>query len=792
MPLFIRLAIRPSGCAADGRCGASALQGLLGGAGLGVQFRNQTLAFSFGVVAVHWLPGLQPLWPCLLALGLGCLLPSRLRVAAMALIGLGWGAHHASTIIQQRVHASCAEAHLSGRIVDLPTRQRLASGIGTQRFLLAPEQASCPLPERVLLNWFDGERVRAGELWRLHVRLKPPRGAANRHGVDRDRWYTRSGIAAQGYVVAGDRIDGARRSRSPPALLAVLRERVRDRLGELPLVNGAIVAALTLGDASAIANSQMELYRRTGTLHLLVISGLHVGIVTAVGFLLGRGIGLLTGVAPKALGSAVALLLAGGYVLLAGAGLSLVRAFTMSATAMLALVAGRSTLPSAVFAYALAAVLVLDPMAPLATGFWLSFGAVAVLLAFFAPRSRQRGASSWVRSALLAQLAIFAIFAPASAVLTGLVHPLGVFVNLVVVPLTTMAVVPLALAGVALLGTVVGPWLLLGADFCIAIVGQVLAVADRMPPLYVVPPGWWLAWLLGAAAALLLPLSKLAVLAVAAGIAALLIAPPLLPSSRLASGEMSVAVLDVGQGTAVVVETARHVLVYDTGPAYPTGTDSGMKVVLPELRARGIDAVDVLVLSHGDLDHVGGAASVLAGVDVGRVMAGEATPGIVAEPCRAGVRWRWDGVRFSLLGPDRRREGNNASCILLIESSSARVLLAGDIEEPVERALAVPPVDVLLVPHHGSATSSTTEFVAMLQPRFAIVSAGWNNRFGHPHPAVLERYRDSGAHVVSTAVSGALRWRSDRADEVVAERCRSSPYWRLGTPAEARLLLPCR
>lgn len=772
---------------------AAALQELLGRRpGLRVGFRNQTLAFSFGAVLAHWLPGVQPLWPCLLALGLGGLPAKRLRVAAMALLGLGWGAFHASWSVQQRVHGSCAEALVTGRVAGLPTHQRLDSGMAMQRFVLAPEQANCPLPGRLLLSWFDGERVRAGELWRLHVRLRSPRGAANRHGFDRDRWFMRSGMTGQGYVVAGERRHGAGAPPSAKARLDAFRERLRDRLRQLPLVHGPIVAALTLGDASAIPSGQAALYRRTGTLHLLVISGLHVGIVTAVGFLLGRGVGLLTGVAPKALGAVAALLLAGGYVLLAGAGLSLVRAFAMSATAMLALLAGRSTMPTAVFAYALAVVLVLDPMAPLAPGFWLSFGAVAVLLAFFAPRSRPRGAGSWVRSAVLAQLAIAAVFAPASAVLTGLIHPLAIFVNLVVVPLTTMAVVPLALAGVALLGSAVGPWLLLGADFCIAVVGEVLAVADAVPPLYVGPPGWWLAWLLAAAAALLLPLSKLALLALGGGVAALLIAPTLLPSAPVASGEMSMTVLDVGQGTAVIVETARHVLVYDTGPAYPTGADSGMNVVLPTLRARGVDHVDLLVLSHGDLDHVGGAASVLAGVEVGRVLAGEATAGVAAEPCRAGRRWRWDGVGFALLAPDGPREGNNASCVLLIETSSARVLLAGDIEKTVERALVVPPVDVLLVPHHGSATSSTAEFVAMLRPRFALVSAGWNNRFGHPHPTVVERYRERGAHVVSTAVSGALRWRSERAGEIVAERCRNSPYWRLGAPAEARLLLPCR
>ena len=243
---------------------------------------------------------------------------------------------------------------------------------------------------------------------------------------------------------------------------------------------------------------------------------------------------------------------------------------------------------------------------------------------------------------------------------------------------------------------------------------------------------------------------------------------------------MEVSILDVGQGTAVLVRTARRTLVYDTGPSFLSGGDTGTSVVLPALRGRGLGFVDLLVLSHADLDHVGGASAVLRGAGIGGVLAGEPVAGVDSRPCLAGAAWRWDGVDFSVVSPPRghRWTGNNASCVLLVETAETRVLLAGDIEAAVERRLDLWEVDVLLVPHHGSATSSTDRFVAATRPRFAVVGAGFENRFGHPNPAVLERYRDAGAHILSTADSGELIWRSDDPGVIEAVRCRDALYWR--------------
>ena len=743
-----------------------------------MDIRNQALAWAAGAIAAHWLPATHPFWPYLLLGGTG-LLPLRYwRVAAAALLGLAWGAYSAEDAVLGRIGAGCSEAAVVGRIDGLPSRRRTASAIAEfaiQSFAFLPEEATCEtLGGPLRLSWYDGPQIRGGERWRLQVRLKPPRGTANVHGFDHDRWLLQNRIVATGYVVAGSRVDAA-----PAWHVDAVRETLRERLRGVVLVNAEVIAALALGDAAGIPAEQMDRYRRTGTMHLLVISGLHVGIVTALGFFLGRWIGLLIGVSAKASGAVAALALAGGYVLLGGAGLALLRAFAMSAAAMLALLAGRSVAPSAVFAYALAIVLLIDPMAPLAIGFWLSFGAVAVLLAAFAPRSRPR---SWLISAVLAQLAITVAFTPLTVPLTGLIHPLSTGVNLVVTPLVTLLAVPLALAGsaaFALSATVLGSWLLIGADWAIAVVGEVLAFADRLAPIYVADPAAWMGWLLAAAAACLLPVSRLALVALVASTVAVLLWPR---GDGVLQGEVDVTVLDVGQGTAVLVQTARHALLYDTGPSFRSGADSGSSVVLPALRGRGLRGLDRVVLSHGDLDHVGGAGAVFAGIHVRSVLAGEPVPGINATPCQAGVRWAWDGVSFSMLNPqpEARSPGNNASCVLLIEANSARALLAGDIERAVEARLDVPTVDLLLVPHHGSLTSSSAPFVAALRPRIAVVAAGFRNRFGHPHPTVVERYRDVGAHVLSTAVSGAVRWRSAHPGTAGVQCGQDAPYWRRG------------
>ena len=736
------------------------------------------LAFSVCAVLAHGLSWAQPLWPYWLAAG-GLALPIRyLRIVAVGALGLGWTGWNVTGALNAPIDAACDEVEIVGRVAGLPTRTAAETDAApADRFEFVVERPSvpdCVADGRIRLLWLAGPGVKGGEAWSLRVRLRPPSATANEHGFDAGRWHARQGTIATGYVTAGRPAAGS--AAGPGAMLDRFRERLREAQRALPLVNPGVLAALTIGDAAAIPREDLERYRRTTTMHLLVISGLHVGVVTAFGFLSGRGIAFLLGVRSKPVAIAGALLCGAGYVLLAGAGLSLVRAFSMSTAAMLALVSGRSGSALGAVSYAAVVVLLVDPMAPLVPGFWLSFGAVAVLLGFFAPRSRRE---SWLLSALKAQLAMALVFAPVVIAIIGLVHPLGVLVNLAAVPLVTVLTVPLALAGTVLIGWPLGEWLLIGADFCVSWCEEILRLADRIRPVYIATGSPWL-FVAGAAAAVcLLPVSRLAKAGLASVVLLVMAWPVLGPPDR-PHGHVEVEVLDVGQGTSVVVRTRGHTLVYDAGPAFQTGADAGSGVVLPALHGRGIDEIDALVLSHSDLDHIGGAESVLAGVDVKSVLAGEAVPGITVEQCVAGMAWQWDGVRFSVVWPPSGRafEGNDASCVLLIETRAQRVLLAGDIGKVAELTLDLPRVDLLLVPHHGSATSSSPALVGMTRPALAVVGAGWDSHFGHPHPAVVERYRSVGAHIVSTAVSGAVRWRSDRPHIVDTVRCRPSPYWR--------------
>ena len=766
---------------------AAAKWAIMPGTGVTMGVRNAAFAFSLGAVVAHWLPAVHSLWMFLACAGIGIALVRQVRLAAALLLGLGWGAVNALDALDRRIDPRCMATSVVGHIVGLPTEVQ-EQGLRSRRFLFMPEASECDLRGALRLTWLDGPRVGGGQRWSLEVRLKSPRASANAHGFDADAWFLRDKLAATGYVVRGGRYEEGMGARpGAGGTLDAIRQGLRDRLERLPLVHGGVLAALTLGDKGSIPRDKIDLYRRTGTMHLLVISGLHVGIVTAFGFLAGRGIGLLATLPPRVTGVATALVFASAYVLLAGAGLSLIRAFVMSLAGMVAVLSGRSSAPSAAYAYALAVVLLIDPMAPLSAGFWLSFGAVAVLLGFFVPRPRLR---SWLISAVVAQLAIAAVFVPATTGITGLIHPLSIGVNLVAVPTVTILVVPLALTGVALIGTPVGPWLLSAADFGVQLLEVVLTNADRIPPLYLTDQGGWLACIVAIAAAGLLPTARLAKGLLASSLAVILLSP----REMVPMGEMDITVLDVGQGTGVLVETANHTLVYDTGPIYLSGRDTGSSVVLPAVRGRGWGRIDTLILSHADVDHIGGAASVLAGFKVGRVLAGEDVPGIDTERCRAGMSWRWDGVAFSFLGPGPRQhlEGNNASCVLLIETASQRALLPGDIEAVVEDRLEFPPVDLLVVPHHGSATSSTPGFVLATRPRFAVVGAGFDNRFGHPHPRVVERYRNIGTHVVSTAEAGAVRWRSTDSDAVAVERCKASPYWRRDRSRPSATAVWCR
>lgn len=671
------------------------------------------------------------------------------------------------------------------------------------------------LPPEILLGWYGGvdpaadgtaalqrspADLRAGDRWQWNVRLKAPHGHVNPHGFDYELWLWEQGLQATGYVRAGARdppprrIDGTWRHPVEQA-----RQHVRDAIFErVPDARLAgVIAALVVGDQGAIERADWDIFRATGVAHLMSISGLHVTMfgwaaAALVGALWRRSGRLCLAWPAQHAGVLGGVALAAGYALFSGWGVPAQRTVLMLSVVGLLKLGAREWPWPHVWLLACAAVVLADPWALTQPGFWLSFVAVGVL--FASGSSREQGAvpspSAWHRAAialrrlLREQWVVTVALTPLSLLLFGQVSIVGLLANLLAIPWVTLVVTPLGLAGMLL------PPLWTLAAFAVEGLGVVLAALAALPhATWSTPsPPLWTA-VLGVAGGLLLAMR------LPAGLRALGV-PLLLPvllwqAPRPPPGEFELLAADVGQGNAVLVRTAVHTLLYDAGPGYSRETDAGQRVLVPLLRANG-ERVDLLVLSHRDSDHTGGAAAVLRMQPQARLLSSleDGHPLQALAPgrrCAAGQSWEWDGVRFEMLHPpsgaaDPKRKPNAVSCVLAIGNGRARVLLAGDIERPQELALVEDTAsalraDVLLVPHHGSKTSSSDPFLDAVRPALALVQAGYRNRFGHPATEVIERYTGRGIVVVASATCGAASWSSRMPHQVRCERRAAPRYW---------------
>jgi competence protein ComEC len=719
------------------------------------------LTYTAGVFAALALPALPPWWVGLLALSLAAL-PWRGRAPYCALaVGFALTLWRAEARLAERWPEAQqhAEVLVEGHIASLPELAREQWSDKAQvlqrtwRFGFVPTDET--LPERIRVSWYRSEATpKAGECWRLKLRLKSPRGSQNPDGFDYEGWLFRQGIGATATVRGAERC-----GTTPFAPVLQARQRLKDRL-EAALPAGparATLIALTLGDDSALRDADWDALRLTGTAHLIAISGFNLAIVAGFAFFLLRWAWPFTArlAAQKAAGLGAALI-ATGYALLAGFEPPVTRALFMLLVGLAALFLHRATPPLRVLALAWGAILLADPFAVLGAGLWLSFGAVAAIAciagAALAP------ARGW-RLALRVQLLLTLLLAPLTLFFfqgTGWIAP---FVNLVAVPLFAL-LTPLALlavAGLALWPGETGPVQLMAQALDLTLQTlHALAAAHADGWLAAAPPPVALA-LAGLGALLLaaprgLPLAPLGLACLAP-----LAVPPLTAPER----GFTLTALDVGQGLAVVIRTARHTLLFDAGPAYDEGFDAGRSVVVPYLIAQGVRRLDTLLISHGDLDHAGGADAVRAALrPIEQRGAGSAIP------CAAGQQWTWDGVRFTVLsGPadavGEREPDNNGGCVLRVEAGRYAALLPADIEKEAEARLRTTQpqalrADVLLAPHHGSRTSSTAAFVDAVNPDVVIFSAGYANSYGHPRAEVVARYESLGSALHMTGHEGAL------------------------------------
>lgn len=779
-------------------------------------------------------------------------------LSAASVLAVGVGAWALTELRAQDRHAtlwsdrSVPDWWVEGVVDDLP--QTLSGPGGGVRFVLAVERAwpvapsdAAPAavpgqnwPSRIELGWWGAtapapQAMVAGQRWRLPVRLRPPHGLSNPHGSDRALWLWERGIGATGSVrsaraaAPGPQQLQAARGHWVARARQSTRERLADRVADPRLVG--VLAALVSGDQAAIGPEEWQVFRATGVAHLMSISGLHITLFAWVarawvGWAWRRSRRLCLGLPAVLAGWWVGLALATGYAVFAGWGLPAQRTVFMLVVVAALRSTARDWPAPAVWLLALAAVVLGDPWALLQPGFWLSFVAVGLLMAGGSSQAFSEGGMPTARADRLATTQGAAAAARAALGRWAWAHwreqwrmslglaPLvllwfhqwsvvGLLANALAIPWVTWVVTPLAL-----LGLVAEP-LWLPAAWALAGLMAVLKTMAAWPWSVLPWPQPDAAWVVMALAGAVLLALRVPVALRALGLGLMLPALLALPP-RPAAGTFWLTALDVGQGSAVLVQTQHHALLFDAGPRWTPTSDAGQRVLLPHLRAQGV-ALNTLVLSHPDQDHIGGTASVLAeqvpqqvlGVLGGHPLAQDprfvpcqthgpalpagrpspAGPPSPAAPSPPGP-WAWDGVAFEVLHPGpqahaKDRPGNADSCVLRVRAAGASALLTGDIDQAVERALAdrLTETTVLVLPHHGSRSASSAALLDATLPRWALLQAGYRNGYGHPHPEVLARLEARGIDWRNSATCGAARFDSAQPDRMNCHRVAAKRYW---------------
>ena len=613
-------------------------------------------------------------------------------------------------------------------------------------------------------------KVKAGQRWQFWLRLKQPHGFMNPGGFDYEGWLYQKKIRATGYV----RINAKKKlfakkldNEASGYSMLILRQNLYDTLTKITSKNkyAGILVALAMGERTGILQEQWQVFRATGTSHLVAISGLHIGLLAGFIFLIVRrlwpycGSAALTVASPR-VAALSALLIAAFYAALSGFAVPAQRALIMLSIVMFSIIKLHKVQSSQVLSLALLLVLLLDPVAVLSAGFWLSFAAVAIISIAASGRLtvdkswRMLGRLQWRVSLALIPLLVF-LFQQAS-----LISPLA---NLIAIPMVSFLVVPLTL-----LATSIASFL---PDFAIVI----FSVADS-----ILNALWWfLSYLADTPVSqwygvkpdvLSLCLASLGfvLLLTPRGwpgkyLGLFLIIPLIWPNTHLPKqGEVEVTLLDVGQGLAAVVQTNEHTLVFDTGPKFSRSFDTGAAVVIPFIRQKGIKKLDMLILSHKDNDHRGGFESIQKEFKIHKLMSSYGEKG--SEACRAGQSWVWDGVFFEMLNPEESlsyKKRNNASCVLRVSAGKESLLLSADIEKRAEKQLVRYQYEqlkstYLVSPHHGSKTSSSQAFLDAVDPDYIFIPVGFKNRYRMPHSTVLKRYRRRHIPILKTQNSGAI------------------------------------
>lgn len=754
------------------------------------------LSFSLGVFGpnyLHSLPSVGFAFAVFGALLIVYFYTRHLWLLALSL-GFVWGTYQANSFSNQMLPQEFdSEIFIASAVVNsVENREQGVQRLELDVYQLALKDKSDldVYPKKALVNWYGEEQLVVGDNIVAEAKLRRPRGLQNPGLFDYQKWlisegYTATGYLRQIYEVQPDfaAFDG----------LSTWRDRKISTISNsLELEFGSMHLALTLGDGSEIDSELWELFRQTGTVHLMVISGLHVGLVAGMGYLIGFGLGRGLSAAFNLNAVRIAIVsslsFAFVYCAISGFGLPATRAFVMLAAFLVPRFFYLRVSRWISLAVALALVSVIEPRAVLQSGFWLSFGAVFLLFIGFSGSGRQSFFLGLIRAQILFLVGFSGIL-----LWQGLPVPITSFAaNIVAVPLVSFVLVPLEI--LALLASEVNEalgtklWLL--CDWFVAQELRYLKILKGLNlPVFVGPEHWSVAHSLAVVSGLLIWAAPGWALRFVLAIGLL----PLFFSTQSTNYFLKIHVFDVGQGTAILIQQPGYNLLYDTGPKFSDRFDSGANIIAPVLEKMKVSSIDRLIVSHPDADHRGGVEGLLRQVAVQQIHVGKPfelteefgeTP--QQQPCMQGGRWRKDHVSYRYLWPDNGSaySDNDSSCALLIEAGEIRILLPGDISSSAEQYLlkAFPDevsVNVLFVPHHGSKSSSSEPFVKLFSPDIAIVSAGYRNQFNHPHPEVVAKYHSVDSRVINTAESGAIQilWSTPNSAPKVTLAANSKLFW---------------
>jgi competence protein ComEC len=723
------------------------------------------IAFATGCILILLMPTLPVInWFWLALLNIFLFLFTPTRYLAIALTAALWTIWQCQNILGNQLQPEHYNKIITviGTIGSVPEAQSR-----TLRFDFIPkDNEQLSLPSKIRLSWYRPypKELSAGQQWQLNVKLKPPFGMMNPGGFDYEGWLFQQGIGATGYIKKSDH--NIKTANPPPWHLNAFRQTLADKIKQqLPnSKNIGLIQGLLVGIKHHITHEQWQILRQSGTSHLLAISGLHIGLAATIGFYLFSLLwsiraSHLIWLPAKQVGAIGAISLALIYAALAGFSIPTQRALIMVFVFMIALITRKTVPNSQLLAIAALIILVIDPIAVISPGFWLSFFAVTIII-FISQHRFPIPKWQWIR------VHFFIAFGLTPLLLfffsqTSLIAPIA---NIVAVPFVSLVIVPLLLLTSAL--SLLWP---AASHIGFALIDKLFQVLTQgLSALAILPYSNWditlpspfaLFSLTFATGLLLLPKGL-----PGKNVAFLGFLPLIFPSNNpIKHDEFSLTLLDVGQGLSSVIQTQHHTLVFDTGAKFSERFNAGEAVLIPFLKKNGINHIDKLIISHSDNDHLGGARSLLSEIAATTILTSQINVLPNAEPCLAGHSWQWDNIHFELLNPLPNQIGsdNNLSCVLKVSNQEHSLLLTGDIEKLSEQKLIQRypkklASTVLIAPHHGSKTSSTQAFINAVKPKIVLFPAGFLNRYHFPNQAVLKRYIDKGSEIYSTAESGAI------------------------------------